>query len=69
MGRFRSETILKRRGDALRFQIDVDGVRLRTSISRSIASCGTATVRMPFLNALPEKMSEKLGDDHLRPCR
>ena len=32
-----------------------------TSISRSIASCGSATVRIPFLNALPEKMSEKLG--------
>src|SRR3546814_6821100 len=32
-----------------------------TSSNRSTASCGNATVNMPFLNALPEKMSEKLG--------
>src|SRR3546814_16881393 len=32
-----------------------------TSSNRSTASCGNATVNMPFLNALPDKMSEKLG--------
>jgi hypothetical protein len=32
-----------------------------TSISRSIASCGRATVSMPFLKALLAKISEKLG--------
>ena len=39
----------------------VIGSVFATSIKRSTAACGTAIASMPFLKALPEKISEKLG--------